>query len=84
MFMVFNKDRIISYIVSFGTVIMLFMIPMMITDDKQDVIATSTNTYNIQKNTIRLTNNIDNETNTNIKNEINEQFLNIENDIVND
>ena len=84
MFMVFNKDRIISYIVSFGTVIMLFMIPMMITDDKQDVIATSTNTYNIEKNTICLTNNIDNETNTNIKNEINEQFLNIENDIVND
>lgn len=84
MFMVFNKDRIISYIVSFGTVIMLFMIPMMITDDKQDVIATSTNTYNIEKNTIRLTNNIDNETNTTIKNKINEQFLNIENDIIND
>lgn len=46
MFMVINKDKIISYIVSLGTVAILFMMSFVITENNENIIQTSTNNVN--------------------------------------
>ena len=53
MFMVFNKDKIKSYLVSLGTVALLFIMCFSITNNDAEIIKTSENVYipNETKNT---------------------------------
>lgn len=43
MFMVFSKDKIISYLVSIGTVALLFVISFAMTKNNEEIIKTSAN-----------------------------------------
>lgn len=43
MFMVFSKDKIISYLVSIGTVAFLFVISFAMTKNNEEIIKTSAN-----------------------------------------
>ena len=68
MFMVFNKEKILSYFVSLSTVVLLFVISFAVTKKNDDIIKTSANA--IMSNT---TNKIEN---VNIENnDINESSL---------
>ena len=43
MFLIFNKDKIVSYLVSISTVAMLFVMSFAITKKNNEIIKTSTN-----------------------------------------
>lgn len=44
MFIVFNKQKIYSYLVALSTVVILFVIAFAVTNSSKDVLQTSTNT----------------------------------------
>lgn len=44
MFIVFNKQKIYSYLVALSTVVILFVIAFAVTNSSNDVLQTSTNT----------------------------------------
>ncbi len=47
MFIVFSKDKILAYLVSIGTVAILFVMSFAMTNsDNNQIISTSTNSYN--------------------------------------
>lgn len=46
MFIVFSKDKILAYLVSIGTVAILFVMSFAITNNNDAVIRTSANQYN--------------------------------------
>ena len=56
MFLVFNKSKMISYMISVGTVAFLFVMAFYITNNKEETIQTSAN--NIIENKINENNNI--------------------------
>lgn len=66
MFMVFNKDKILSYLVSLGTVTLLFVMSFAITKKNDEILKTSANA--VKANEIEASN-VVNETmsNTTIK-----------------
>lgn len=67
MFLVFNKSKIMSYLISVGTVAVLFVMAFYITNNKEETIQTSAN--NIIENKIdESTNVIKNKTTINKKN----------------
>lgn len=70
MFMVVNKDKIISYIVSVSTVAILFVMSYVITEDNEEVLQTSGNITQVTQNV-----NYENSNNT-IENEYNRTGLN--------
>lgn len=45
MFVVFNKDKIISYCISLSTVVVLFVLSFVISKKNDEIIQTSTNAY---------------------------------------
>lgn len=59
MFLVFNKEKICSYLVSLGTVAILFVMALAITNKNEELIETSTNSI-IANNIIQNEYNIDN------------------------
>lgn len=69
MFMVINKDKIVSYIVSFSTVAILFCMSVAITKKKDKILQTSVNIVtnnlilNSTENTLISNNDIKNEYN---------------------
>ena len=66
MFLVFNKSKIMSYLISVGTVAVLFVMAFYITNNKEETIQTSAN--NIIENKIdESTNVIKNKTTINKK-----------------
>lgn len=70
MFMVINKDKVISYIISLGTVAILFIMSFVMTKNNENILQTSTNSANnnsIIENYIR-TNSLSTETNSNFDN----------------
>ncbi len=68
MFMVFNKEKILSYFVSLSTVVLLFVISFAVTKKNDDIIKTSANA--IMSNTNNKIENVDIE-----NNDINESSL---------
>lgn len=68
MFMVFNKEKILSYFVSLSTVVLLFVISFAVTKKNDDIIKTSANA--IMSNTTNKIENVDIE-----NNDINESSL---------
>lgn len=56
MFMVVNKDKIVSYIVSFSTVAILFCLSFFMTKNNERILETSTNvvTNNILTNQLEV------------------------------
>ncbi len=46
MFIVFSKDKILAYLVSIGTVAILFVMSFAITNNNENIIRTSANQYN--------------------------------------
>ena len=46
MFMVINKDKVVSYLISLSTVAMLFIFSFMISRKNDEIIKTSTNAIN--------------------------------------
>lgn len=75
MFVVFNKGKICSYLVSLGTVMILFVMAIAITNRNEQLIETSTNSIianNIAKNEYNIDSKLSNtsknlnENNTNI------------------
>lgn len=46
MFIVFSKDKILAYLVSIGTVAILFVMSFAITNNNENIIRTSVNQYN--------------------------------------
>ena len=69
MFMVINKDKIVSYIVSFSTVAILFVMSVAITKKQDEILQTSVNIVtnnlilNSTENTLISNNDIKNEYN---------------------
>ena len=59
MFLVFNKEKICSYLVSLGTVAILFVMALAITNKNEELIETSTNSI-IANNILQNEYNIDN------------------------
>lgn len=57
MFMVVNKDKIISYFISVSTVVILFVMPYVITKHNDEVIQTSSNTATVNKSVDKQYNN---------------------------
>lgn len=58
MFIVFNKQKIYSYLVALSTVIILFVIAFAVTSKSQDLVQTSTNIeVNEQENNIKINEN---------------------------
>lgn len=74
MFLVFNKEKICAYLVSLGTVVVLFVMAIAITNRNEKLLQTSTNSIianNINQNEYNIyseqsENNILMENNTNI------------------
>ena len=64
MFLIFNRDKIVSYLVSISTVAMLFVMSFAITKKNNEIIKTSTNEAMENK----TTQNIVNEAETNYNN----------------
>ena len=56
MFIIFNKDKILSYLISISTVTILLVLSVAITKNNEEILKTSTNA---------VTNNIIQETSTN-------------------
>ena len=75
MLVVFNKEKIYSYLISLGTVMILFIMAIAITNRNEKIIETSTNSiianniekneYNIDSKSLNLSEN-PNENSTNI------------------
>ena len=75
MLVVFNKEKIYSYLISLGTVMILFIMAIAITNRNEKIIETSTNSiianniekneYNIDSKSLNYSDN-PNENNTNI------------------
>ncbi len=66
MFIVFNKQKIYSYLIALSTVVILFVITFAVTNNPNDVVQTSTNLQenNIIENQVNgITKNIENQTN---------------------
>lgn len=75
MFMVFNKDKILSYLVSLGTVALLFVMSFAITKKNDEILKTSANAVkaneisanaNVIQNSIDSSNSISNVVASNI------------------
>ncbi len=75
MLVVFNKEKIYSYLISLGTVMILFIMAIAITNRNEKIIETSTNSIianNIEKNEYNIDSKLlnysenPNENNTNI------------------
>lgn len=83
MFMVFSKEKILSYLVSMGTVALLFVMSFAITTKNNELMETSTNvismnqTNNNEVNTIKTNANSSNQTlhNAELNETINNQTL---------
>lgn len=58
MFMVFSKDKILAYLVSIGTVAILFVMSFAITNNNNNIIKTSANSYKENNNIVKTTENI--------------------------
>ena len=58
MFMVINKDKVVSYLISLSTVAMLFIFSFMISRKNDEIIKTSTNAIN--SNNIQQENSLNN------------------------
>ena len=58
MFMVINKDKVVSYLISLSTVAMLFIFSFMISRKNDEIIKTSTNVIN--SNNIQQENSVKN------------------------
>lgn len=58
MFMVFSKDKILAYLVSIGTVAVLFVMSFAITNNNDNIIKTSANSYKENNNIVETTENI--------------------------
>lgn len=74
MFVVFNKEKIYSYLISLGTVMILFVMAIVITNRNERLIQTSTNliiSNNIEKNEYNINNNLINESVNSNKNDKN-------------
>lgn len=56
MFMVFNKEKIFSYLISLSTVLLLFVISFAVTKKNDEIIKTSANTVisNIVNETVNM------------------------------
>lgn len=54
MFIVFNKQKIYSYLIALGTVVILFIFAIAITNQPNDILQTSTN---VQDNNIVINQN---------------------------
>ena len=65
MFFVFNKSKIYSYLVSVGTVVILFVMAFYITNSREDTMQTSSNS---NENFINI---LENNNDVKIKNTIN-------------
>ncbi len=73
MFIVFNKQKIYSYLIALSTVVILFVITFAVTNNQNNIVQTSTN---LQENNI-IENQVNKVTqNTNIKNQVNEMQRN--------
>ena len=57
MFIVFNKQKIYSYLVALSTVVILFVIAFAVTNSSNDVLQTSTNSQEENNVIINQTNN---------------------------
>ncbi len=69
MFVVFNKEKIYSYLVSLGTVVILFVMAIAITSRNEKLIETSTNAIianKIEQNEYNIDMESSKENNTNI------------------
>ncbi len=69
MFVVFNKEKIYSYLVSLGTVVILFVMAIAITSRNEKLIETSTNVIianKIEQNEYNIDMESSKENNTNI------------------
>ena len=63
MLVIFNKEKIYSYLISLGTVMILFVMAIAITNRNEKLIETSTNSIianNIQKNEYNIDSNLTN------------------------
>ncbi len=63
MLVIFNKEKIYSYLISLGTVMILFVMAIAITNRNEKLIETSTNSIianNIQKNEYNIDSNFTN------------------------
>lgn len=67
MFVVFSKEKIYSYLISLGTVMVLFVMAIAITNRNEKLIETSTNLV-IANNIIQNEYNINNETSNTVEN----------------
>ena len=74
MFMVINKDKIISYIVSLSTVAVLFMMSVAITKKNNEILDTSANLFENEVENIVIENTLN--SNNTIKKEYNTDGLN--------
>ena len=69
MLVIFNKEKIYSYLISLGTVMILFIMAIAITNKNEEIIETSTNAiiannilqneYNIDSNVSNASENLD-------------------------
>ena len=66
MFMVFSKDKIVSYLISLSTVAFLFIMSFAITKRNDEILKTSANVVE-QNNFQESINNLIEENNTNLK-----------------
>ncbi|MCI9246946.1 MAG: hypothetical protein HFJ30_07530 [Clostridia bacterium] len=57
MFIVFNKQKIYSYLVALSTVVILFVIAFAVTNSPKDVLQTSTNSQEKNNTVINQINN---------------------------
>ena len=71
MFIVFNKQKIYSYLVALSTVVVLFVIAFVITNEPSDALQTSINAE--QSNNIIQNNKVETNLNNSIINQINNE-----------
>ncbi len=81
MFMVFSKEKILSYLVSLGTVALLFVMSFAITTRNNEILETSANTITMNKSINNEVNTI--KTNANSSNQILNNIVNTNNKISN-
>ncbi len=63
MFIIFNKDKILSYLISISTVAILLVLSFAITKNNEEILRTSTNA--LMNNTLHVQN-VDNKSNNSI------------------
>lgn len=74
MLVIFNKEKIYSYLISLGTVMILFVMAIAITNRNEKLIETSTNSIianNIQKNEYNIDSNFTNTSENSYENDTN-------------